>query len=252
MQFNNVDINPFWQLAQTYSICDAAALIAGYEPKTVLYVDEHCYFNDEKDRYGQKYTQDIEVIFKALKCAILDGILPATIRRNARIAGYDEQPNIDEQSRIINKFDEIKNKNDIDLLPLEIFPEIKKPTVIFNKIPDWDKTTITKKDLIIWLQTTRLEPEFFFPRQEIGTVGYLNPNHPRYSKKLAAAVNAWVSYQSIPGRTPKYVLAKWLSEHAREYGLTDDDHNPRKDLIDKLAAIPNWDLSGGVRTPGGE
>lgn len=97
-----------------------------------------------------------------------------------------------------------------------------------------------------------LEQELQEKRQaDVDTPDYLDPGNPRYAPKLAALVRAWLAVQkAAPGKTVKQTLEKWLSEHAVELGLTDEDGNPQK-LITGLAAIPNWDTTGGPPpTPG--
>ncbi|WP_273723727.1 hypothetical protein [Bartonella sp. AU18XJBT] len=52
------------------------------------------------------------------------------------------------------------------------------------------------------------------------------------------------------GKTVKGTLIKWLREHAVQYKLVDDDNLPRKKLIEELAAVANWEPTGGApKTP---
>ncbi|WP_375682719.1 hypothetical protein [Bartonella sp. AP293QHHD] len=52
------------------------------------------------------------------------------------------------------------------------------------------------------------------------------------------------------GKTVKGTLIKWLSEHAVQYKLVDDDNLPREKLIEELAAVANWEPTGGApKTP---
>ncbi|MBZ0252966.1 MAG: hypothetical protein K8I02_06455 [Candidatus Methylomirabilis sp.] len=91
----------------------------------------------------------------------------------------------------------------------------------------------------------------FFDTPEPAPQEFLDPSHDRYAPKLAAVVRAWQAFQEVPGKTPKQVLEKWLREHAAEYGLCDDDGNPRTKTIEEMAKIANWKPGGGApKTPG--
>src|SRR3954471_16862425 len=53
--------------------------------------------------------------------------------------------------------------------------------------PDWAKTTVTRDHLVAWLKTRGFTRGFFFPAAS-NVPDYLDPNHPNYAPKLAAAV----------------------------------------------------------------
>lgn len=101
--------------------------------------------------------------------------------------------------------------------------------------------------LITWLRWRGFSNGYFFsddPTQQ----GLKDPDNPRYAPKLAAAVEAWESYDqesTAPG-TAKQKLAKWLRLHAANYGLTDDDGKPRESVIEQVATIANWATKGGA------
>lgn len=84
------------------------------------------------------------------------------------------------------------------------------------------------------------------------TPDYLDPNHPRYAPKLAAAVQAWLAVTDPGKKTPKTALKEWLQEHAGEYkGLTSDGE-PLETPINQCAKVANWEPEGGApKTPGG-
>lgn len=113
---------------------------------------------------------------------------------------------------------------------------------------DWDKSTIMVADLKEWLWSRGVRTGFFFPDEE--TADYLNPRHPRYAPKLAAAVRAWQSVTDLNGKSPKQALSKWLRENAAEFGLTDDDGVPNETGIEEASKVANWQPSGGApKTP---
>jgi hypothetical protein len=119
---------------------------------------------------------------------------------------------------------------------------------------DLEKSLVEVASLRTWLAARGVKSGFFFP--EAGSIpDYLDPRHPRYAPKLAAAVQAWLASEqeaAVTGRSPKQVLIKWLRVHAAEFALTDDDGKPNETGIDETAKVANWQLTGGApKTPGG-
>ena len=79
---------------------------------------------------------------------------------------------------------------------------------------------------------------------------YLDTNHPRYSKKLAAAVKAWMATETAPRGTVKRSLTRWLEHHAKELGLVDKAGRFNKQGLEEVAKVANWDSRGGApKTP---
>ncbi|MDR3449589.1 MAG: hypothetical protein P4M15_07570 [Alphaproteobacteria bacterium] len=105
-----------------------------------------------------------------------------------------------------------------------------------------------------WLAGRGLKTGFFFPEKPLAQ-DYLNPKHPRYAPKLAAAVFAWLATDdesAIKGKSPKQALARWLREHAAQFDLADEDGKPNETGIDDAAKVANWQLGGGApKTPAG-
>ncbi|AGW91758.1 hypothetical protein N234_17140 [Ralstonia pickettii DTP0602] len=123
-------------------------------------------------------------------------------------------------------------------------------TEIVTEELDLDRTTLLVSDLKKWLWERGLRTGFFFPDSGMGA-DYLNPRHPRYAPKLAAAVRAWEAVPDTNGRHPKQALTKWLREHGVEFGLTDLDGKPNETGIEEIAKVANWQPSGGApKTPG--
>ena len=112
---------------------------------------------------------------------------------------------------------------------------------------DLDTSIVEVESLITWLRSRGFSTGYFFsedPEQH----GLKDASHARYAPKLAAAVEAWESYdeESTASGTAKQKLAKWLRLHAADYGLTDDEGKPRETVIDQLATIANWATKGGA------
>lgn len=76
--------------------------------------------------------------------------------------------------------------------------------------------------------------------------GYLDPLHPRYAPKLAAAVKAWQAVQETGKRTPKQAMEKWLNEHAAELRIADQEGKPVKQAVEEISKVANWNLAGGA------
>ena len=76
--------------------------------------------------------------------------------------------------------------------------------------------------------------------------GYLDSSNPKYSAKLAAAVQAWtiISEKEDLKSSPKQCIEKFLTENAELYGLS-------KEGISQCSQVANWDTKGGApKTPG--
>jgi len=117
---------------------------------------------------------------------------------------------------------------------------------------DLAKSRIEVESLRTWLAGRGLKTGFFFPEPR-ALQEYLDPTHPRYAPKLAAAVLAWqaTGNEALSGKSPKQALLKWLREHAAEFDLTDDDGKPNETGIEEAAKVANWQPTGGApKTPG--
>jgi hypothetical protein len=113
------------------------------------------------------------------------------------------------------------------------------------------ESTVERDSLTEWLASRGIRTGFFFPeKQETGTPDYLDPNHPRYAPKLAAAVSAWLANPEIRGKTKKQAIDKWAREHAAQFGLTNDDGLPIEKAMEEIAIVANWNTGGGApKTP---
>lgn len=115
---------------------------------------------------------------------------------------------------------------------------------------DLANSRIDVESLRRWLQGRGIRTGFFFPGAS-DAPDYLDPGNSRYAPKLAAAVHAWQAVTDPGGKHPKQALAKWLREHAAEFGLTDEEGKPNETGIEEVAKVANWKASGGApKTPG--
>jgi len=80
---------------------------------------------------------------------------------------------------------------------------------------------------------------------------YLNPDHPRYAPKLAAAVAAWQAVGEPEGMTPVQAMTKWLEARVDDFGLRNKNGKPNRTGIEECAKVANWKPEGGsANTPG--
>lgn len=115
---------------------------------------------------------------------------------------------------------------------------------------DVERSSVDRDSLADWLAARGIRSGFFFPTAT-DAPEYLDSKNPRYAPKLAAAVRAWQSVVDPGGKHPKQALAKWLREHAAEFGMTDDEGKPNETGIEEAAKVANWQPGGGApKTPG--
>lgn len=112
---------------------------------------------------------------------------------------------------------------------------------------DYGRSRVNVQSLIDWLQARGFETDALaLPTEK--PMGFRDPDHPRYSPKLMAVVEAWENFDTEsdePG-TPKQRLMKWLRLNASRFGLTDDDGKPSENVIEELAKVANWATAGGA------
>ena len=145
-------------------------------------------------------------------------------------------------------------KGDIEgqLIPLFEYDVNGNRCGVLDNTIDLTASRVEVESLRSWLANRGLHTGFFFP---IATDApdYLDPDHPRYAPKLAAAVKAWLASgdeSATRGRSAKQALMKWLREHASEFGLSDDDGKPNETGIEETAKVANWKPGGGApKTP---
>ncbi len=117
---------------------------------------------------------------------------------------------------------------------------------------DPTRSTINVASLKLWLRRKGVHSEFFGITLESIQLPFLDPNHPRYSSKLAASIIAWQSMQDndLKGVTPKAALVKWLKKNAEHFNLLNPDGSFNTKGIDGCATVANWKTKGGSpKTP---
>lgn len=233
MTFQDTEIDPLWHLHDELTVDQAAALIAGYDPGHI-----------ERCKYDTNFDSNFPRLYAA-RTAIINAInarkLTATIRHNARTSwGWDER---------------LSNGESIRAFDPELEGHIFPQTVIYHEEPNWSITTVAVDNLKAWLISRGYKSGFFFP-SETKLPGYLDPNHPSYAPKLAAAVAAWEAVNNDSrymnnGRTVKQNIESWLEAHAAEFDLINHKGEIIKDAIEnQISKVANWQDKGGApKTP---
>lgn len=201
----------YWRLCDDMSIVQAALLLIGRDPSDESAVEEWQIW---------ERPSGYEAAKTAIRNAVLKGKIEAMVIPSTRQVVYH------------HGFDK------------EVETEKVDGTV------DVQLTQVSVESLRAWLADRGVTTGFFMQGGHSGP-GYLDPNHPRYAPKLAAAVRAWIEVEDPQGKSPKAALIKWLREHAREFGLSDDEGKPNEQGIDDCAKVANWQPGGGApKTPG--
>lgn len=217
MHWKSLDQDQLFALMDSFSIVEAAALIAGHPPSSV-----GDYWDDAGEnqiwglRAGDHHQRMVFDLAKAsLERAVLSGRLPALIMGTYHNYGaYKQEANGD----------------------WKLLAE-----------PNLSKTFIQRDDLTDWLESRNCRPEFFF--SEKVKHDFMNQEHDHYSPKLAATVAAWEAAShatetgAINGSSPKTWIKDWLKVHAVEYGVTNDKETD--DAFEQMATTANWKPKGG-------
>jgi hypothetical protein len=235
---NFKEINRFWQLLDPLTVEQAAALIAGFDPNAVD-VSGNCFKSQEAGLTDSDGMASVQAAFAGMVNAINGCKLKAELRYDAEpryTAGMD---NLMERGYWRNE--------DVG----EVTDEDGSQYVI-DRIPNWGRTTVSRADLVEWLENCGVQPSFFFPN-ETDSVDYLNNRHPRYSAKLAASVAVWRAMEDENlrrGVSTADAMRTWLESRYKELGLVWNG-GVNKTGIQEVAKVANWDTSGGApKTPG--
>ena len=212
----------FWHLHDTLTLSQATFLMLGLDP-------------EGNNLPSSNYT----TLLSALKQAIRHGQLPATLLPGEP----DHQHAVDFDSGLMPPDGYETDVPVLSSLSVACTPEVCDAT-------GWGRSTVTVAALRAWLVERNFKPAFFFPKS-VGVPDYMDPNHPRYAPKLAAAVTAWIAVVDPDGKSPKEALKTWLRKHAAEFDLLHEDGKSNSEGINDCAKVANWQTQGGAaKTPG--
>lgn len=126
--------------------------------------------------------------------------------------------------------------------------------VSFEELYDscwWHRGKLLNTDIKQWLINNKIDSEFFATdkTETIHTPDFLNLSHPNYSYKLAAAVEAWETFNNNPeliksGKSLKANIEKWLTDNAERLNLIYNG-SISQTAIEEIAKIVNWETKGG-------
>lgn len=117
---------------------------------------------------------------------------------------------------------------------------------------DETRSTLKVASFKLWLQHKGIASDFFDTTTESIQLAFLDPEHPRYSAKLAAIINALknIHDDDLKGTTPKKALISHLRANATHYGLVNSDGSLNSKGITQCAVVANWEPEGGApKTP---
>lgn len=240
------DIDSLWRLVDPLTIPQAAALIAGVEPNTVVFEsDEAKYFLDpETGTTDSVGITRVNVAFQGMVSAINGGKLNASLYHNSRPIGHEDY----QQLKFLVESSQYSRPT-AELLAQE--DEIFEDGFFKKRNPNWSKTTVKFDDVVAWLASRGIADGFFFPVEEAPR-DYLDSTHPRYSAKLAAAIKVWEAMEDenlLAGKSTKTAMTDWLESRYKDLGLV---HNSKisKNAIENVVAVVNWQTTGGApKTP---
>jgi hypothetical protein len=190
------------------------------------------------------------VVQAALLVAGYDPAMAAQAERlpvEERPAGYEAAKHALEQAL----------KKDPDMGRIA-YLEKNKPYPGFYDPLDLETSTILASNLQNWLSKHGFKSAFFSDADNKnvsdGRPDYLDPDHPRYAPKLAAAVLAWRACDDCAatnGKSAKQAIMLWLRQNAAQFGLVDERGKFNVEGIEQAAKVANWQLTGGApKTPG--
>ncbi|MBD8555450.1 hypothetical protein IFT84_13140 [Rhizobium sp. CFBP 8762] len=236
-----------WKLSDELSVIDAAILITGNDPETKHeeYVGEG--FSRETVMVQTTEYDGFEAVFKALKNAIFSNKLRVS-------AVFPVVENPDYNSRNGGHLTAML-RNSSHLFEMRQLNVWKHDALVYLKgEPDWSQSTIEVEDLKDWLKKRHVFPSMFFPVGnpdiEADPDNFMNPNHPRYSAKLACAVAAWKAVTDAgKNKTPKQTIEAWVTNNGVRFGLPEV---VGATALEEISKVANWQTQGGAVKTGGQ
>lgn len=217
-----IDEMDSYRFHDVYLLQDAAALICGIKPSTVASSESGPYIPIGCD-HDESPNGVYQGVLKGLVHAVRCGKLPAAEQHAERDYYPLDTDFCDGSTDYTGTVDEI----------------------------DPSSTMVSRDDLIVWLDSRNYRPSFFFPDAE-RTPDYLDPEHPRYSAKLAAAVKVWQVMEDEnlrSGKSERGAMEAWLTSHYLELGLL-WENKINNTGIKEVAKVANWNDGGGApKTP---
>jgi len=194
-------------------------------------------------------------VFSAIRAAILTNRLRADITHLARPSSYggnwethgeDEEGYVNYDALLVGAGSTLRTN-----VQTKDDPWGRFGAVFFVKEPDWSHTKVEVDELTAWMDRRHFWPPFFFP--EGTTEGFRDPEHPRYSPKLACAIGAWEAVErNKSNMSVKATIVEWVTANAVTFGMVEADGVPSATGVEEVAKVTNWETRGGANRTGGE
>ncbi len=262
-----------WRLADELSVIDATFLTLSVDPghfqlENPSNPSDSRIFqiaNFAEDPFDRIRSDDemqvidasqFRAVFKAIRSAILSNKLRAKISNWARhpqstYYGDLEIPETerpDEETRnygfaLSRGIPTLYSNSDSILNYQSRSPEDR--VLFILKEPDWSLTMIELDELKRWYASRGFSAPFFFP--DGISVGFKDKDHPRYSAKLATAIEAWEAVtRPAKNKSVKASLLDWIISNGVRFGLGNDEGIVSKTAAEEVAKIANWQTGGGA------
>lgn len=247
-----------WRLATSLSVVDAVLLSVGLNPARVKLGDRDLSIATitRIDATGEpeEMLDPAEFIatFKAVRAAIYDNELRAITSFDAKDypPEYEDLPD----GHVFDPTEPLTSEpyyrlslanREVNLIGINERALSSKTTLYVFEELNWHETKVTVADFKSWLEKRDYFPSFFFP--DPTSDEFRNPDHPRYSPKLACAVAAWEAVETRYGnRSVKQSLERWVRENGSDFGLGYNKSGVPKAAAEEIAKVVNWQPQGGA------
>lgn len=215
----------FWLTSSEISVSDAAHLAVG------LYPEGFC-INETNYTFGER-KQFVAPMIRAITSRILSNDLKATV-----------------------KLPEVNEKNEI---VINSSSDGTKISDYLNNRPEF--VYISPYEFKNLIEEIRFDEDFFMKNADVINHNYfrnmkqkLHSEKVQLSKTMEAALDA-LEYlkcnpNSLKNKSPKQAVEKWLTENHKKYELTNNSGEPSNKAINAIAAVVNWNKTGGTPSIG--
>jgi hypothetical protein len=238
---SNSEINQAWKVNETFTVEQAASLMAGIDPTKIEFDPLPPHFRDSKsDAAENDAISYVSAHFQLLQNAINDKKLEAKTIYSAKPRGNDDKTSANE--RIAWMYEWYDNSKD----------GIGKQDMIICNIPDWSRTTVHRGRLKAWLIGIGHNDNFFNTESDAhtGNRSFMNPDHPRYSPELAMAVTAWEALEGKDNAIEEEI-EEWIKEHAKDISkflnIKEVETGIAKNKLERISTVVGWNGPGRRR-----
>lgn len=205
-----------WRMCEFFSFNDAMNLIFDYEPDSY-------YFSSYNERNLQ---EEFIPVYRKIKNDIINFSMPIYCDNNIIIDCYETAAKSLELTQDKYQYEDW-----------------------------WMKCSMRFHDIKKWLEDNNITSKFFSTEFKLTTseiTELLNVHNEFYSRKLAAAVKAWLYFNENGinnKKSPKDNIQEWIRKNAEELDLIDGGNTtPSKQTVEDISKVVNWNTEGGAPT----